>query len=173
MYLYLTSISWPQTILVFFVCPPPSPSEYIPPLSYRTIHFVSFANYTATRFKAPVTFDCFVLMTTVSGNLLRGARARIYNFTTYKARAVRSSTGQSHSCRRSKDPVVDSSPCSFLPPSRPHNSGSRTATSFKHRPIERTAKQLYTRFMVPDIVFRIAIVHATDLDTTDRQRERL
>lgn len=106
----MTSISWPQTILVFFVCPPPTPSEYIPPLSHRTIHFVSFANYTAARFKAPVTFDCFVLMTTVSGNLLRGARARIYNFTTYKARAVRSSTGQSHSCRRSKDPVVDSPP---------------------------------------------------------------
>lgn len=45
------------------------------------------------------------------------------------------------------------------------------ATSFKQRPVERTTKQLYTYFMESDIVFRIAIVHATDLETAfDRER---
>lgn len=156
MYLYLTSISWLQTILVS-VCS----RIYISPLSYRTIHFASFANYMAAHFRALVTFDCFVIMTTVSGNLLRGAWARIYNFTTYKARTLRSCTGQSHSCRRFEDSVVDPSPCFFhliLTIRAP------ATTSIKHRPIERTAKQLYTYFMEPDIVFRIAIVHATDLE---------
>lgn len=125
---------------------------------------MSFVNYTTARFRALVTFDCFILMTMVSRNLLRGAWTRIYNFTTYKARALRSSTGQSHSYRRFENPVVDSSPCSFLLPPYPRNSGS-LATSFKHWPIERTAKQLYTYFIEPDIVFRIAIVHAIDLKT--------
>lgn len=97
--------------------------EHIPLLSYRTIHF---ANYTAVRFRALVIFDCFVLMTMISRNLLRGAWARIYNFTTYKAHALRNSTGQSHSCRRFENPVVDSSPCSFLLPPYPSNSGSRS-----------------------------------------------
>jgi len=123
---------------------------------------VSFANYTVASFKALVTFNCFVLMTTVSGNLLRGAWERIYNFTTYKACALRSSTGQSHSCRRSENPVVDSSPCSFLLSPYPHNSSSRSYIP-SHRPVERTVKQLYTYFMESDIVFRIAIVHATNL----------
>jgi len=99
-----------------------------------------------------------------SGLLLRSARAGIYSFTTYKARALRNCVGQSRSRQRFEDPVMDSFPLS------PRNRVILTVralvtTSFKQRPIERTAKQLYTYFMESDIVFRIAIVHVADFET--------
>lgn len=57
---------------------------------------------------------------------------------------------------------------SFLPvrPPYPHGLAHGVATSFKQWLVERTTKQLYTYFMESNIVFRIAIVHATDFKIT-------
>lgn len=120
--------------------------------------------YDQARLRALITFDCFALMTMASGRLLCSARERIYSFTTYKARALRNCVGQSLSRQQFEDPVMDSLPVS------PRDRVILTVrvlvtTSFKQRPIERTAKQLYTYFIEFDIVFRIAIVHVVDLET--------
>lgn len=93
--------------------------------------------------------------------LTRGASTRIYNFTIYKA--LRNCVGQSHVVSVQRSGYV---PCpGFSPRSRYPHGWTLAATSFKQWPAKRMTKQLYTCFMDSDIVFRIAIVHATNFET--------
>lgn len=134
----------------------------------KTICLVKFANYTPGRFTAAVTFGCIVLMTIVSGRPSYVQHTtRIYNFTTYKARAPHTCAGSILlPCWRFEDPVVDSLPRVSL---RDRHLTLGSSCPYSHIPQTtagraRTTKQLYTHFMESDIVFRIAIVHVTDLE---------
>lgn len=55
---------------------------------------------------------------------------------------------------------------SFLPVRPPYPHGLGPCSHIFQTTVGRTTKQLYTYFMESNIVFRIAIVHATDFKTT-------